>query len=310
MMMKIINRIGLALMIFSVIVFCIYYYKGVKNKDAEGPVINIDSGLIEVSIHDNESALLQGVTAFDSKDGDVSSSIGIENISGFIAENTCQIDYVAFDSDNHVSKASRRMRYTDYTTPVFFLDAPLRFPLATRTIDVLGSVHAEDCIDGDISNQIVFSEDSMIYVDVASNYSVTLSVTNSLGDTQMLPVTVTVYDNAAEYRNPKIKLNNYLIYVSQGETIDYKQYIKGITYYGVDYVATDSAGTYGLDTSKMSAEERAKISEAEPTVNKGLFLISNQANTSVPGVYEVEYILDGREAERGSVKLVVIVKGE
>ena len=308
--MKIINSICTIILIIAIVLFGRYYYHRQANLDIEGPVIQIDQELLEVSIHDSENALLKGVTAYDAKDGDVTKSIGIENISDFLEDTICQVDYVAFDKDNHVSRASRRIKYIDYTSPVFKLTEPLKFQSTNRNIDILEHVYAEDCIDGNISKQILFSEDSRIYVNVPAEYAVTLIVTNSVGDTQELPVTVTIYDYTEEYRNPRIKLTDYLIYVKQGQEINYYDYIENVTYGSRTYALTDERGTFMVDTSDMSKEELESFAEEEPAVNKDLFDITDQADTSIPGVYEVNYAIDGMDRDRGTMKLVVVVKGD
>ena len=308
--MKLLNRICFVILIMSIALFAGYNYRQKKNVDLDGPVINIEDELLEISIHDDETVLLQGIKAYDSKDGDVTASVGVENISDFIEGHTCQVDYVAFDNDNHVARASRKIEYTDYTIPKFSLDAPLKFPVASGVVDILENVHVEDCLDGDISKQVMFSENSNIYVNVASDYKVEMYVTNSVGDTQTLPVTVTFYNYTEEARKPKIILKNYLMYVNQGESINYIDNIDSVTYSNKEYGITNERGTYNVDVSEMTTEEKKAFAEEDPAVNQDLFMISGEADTSTPGVYEVLYELDGIDNDRGSVRLVVIVLGD
>lgn len=308
--MKLLNRIGFVILIMSIVIFAGYNYRRKKNVDLDGPVINIENDLLEVSIHDDEAVLLQGITAFDAKDGDVTASVGVENISGFIEGHICQVDYVAFDNDNHVARASRKIEYIDYTIPKFSLDAPLKFPVASGVVDILENVHVEDCLDGDISKQVMFSGNSNVYVNVAADYKVELYVTNSVGDTQTLPVTVTFYNYTEEVRKPQIKLKNYLIYINQGESINYIDNIDSVTYGNQEYGITNGRGTYNVDVSEMTTEEKKAFLEEDPTVNQELFMISGEADTSTPGVYEVSYELDGIDNERGSIRLVVVVLGD
>ena len=218
------------------------------------------------------------------------------------------MDYVAFDKDNHVARASRRIEYVDYRVPKFSLSAPLKFPATNAVIDILENVHAEDCLDGDISKQILLSEKSDIYVNVVSDYKVELYVTNSVGDTQVLPVTVTFYDVSEEYKKPQIELKEYLIYVNQGESINYLDNIESMSYGNKIYKATNERGTYNVDTSDMSAAERKAFAKEEPAVNTDFFMISSEADTSSPGVYEVLYEIDGTDNTRGSIRLIVIVQ--
>ena len=72
--MKRLNRISFIILIISVLIFSIYNYRRAKDIDTEGPEIYVDKKLLKVSINDDESILLQGVTAFDAKDGNVTDS--------------------------------------------------------------------------------------------------------------------------------------------------------------------------------------------------------------------------------------------
>ena len=81
--MKKLRRIWLALVIITTALFGCYRYMEVKKADSSGPVLSIEEDKIQTSIHDGEDFLLQGVTALDKKDGDVTSSVIVENISRF-----------------------------------------------------------------------------------------------------------------------------------------------------------------------------------------------------------------------------------
>ena len=287
-----------------------YNYYVHKNADSDGPVINIDSKIIEISVKDDESVLLEGVSAFDSKDGDVSGSIGIESISDFDEKMERVVHYVAFDSNNNVSKATRKLKYSDYKPIVFEIEEPFRFPSNLGNTDVLGIVHAKDCLDGDVSNQISFSDNSSIYTSIPSDYKISLIVKNSAGDIEELPATVTIYDPAVENECPKIVLSNYLIYSTQGKEINPLDYIQGIIFNRKEYLITDNRGTFDVDTSKMTNEERAAFNKEEPTVSKDKFRISDEFDYNTPGVYEIKYSIDSPEGNRGSVNLIVVVTGE
>ena len=129
-------------------------------KDGKGPEITMDNSEISASIHAEESELLAGVTAYDKKDGDVTSSLAVEHISNFVEKGRRKISIVAFDSDNHVTHAERELVYNDYTSPVFSLDRPLRFSL--NADDLTEGLSAEDCLDGTITDRIRISYEDEI----------------------------------------------------------------------------------------------------------------------------------------------------
>lgn len=308
--MKVLNIICSLILIATSIIFGIYNYHIYKTSDKDAPIIKMNKDIIQVSVNDDTSALMEGVTAFDQRDGDVTDSLGIESITEFIDDEctTRQINYVAFDSNAHVAKAHRRLVYTDYTPIHFSLTGPLRFPEQSSNVNILGIIHAEDCIDGDISKQIGFSEDSNIQVDIASSYEVTLCVTNSAGDTQELPVTVRIIDQNYERLLPQIALTDYLVYTKVGEKINPTDYIKCVTYNGVEYSLTDEEGTFGIDTSEMSREEKEEFYKRESAVNIDKFMINDMTDYSSPGSYEISYSIDTLDGERGYMYLIVVVE--
>ena len=117
------------------------------------PEILFDSEVISVPTGADDAALLAGVTATDAEDGDVTASLLVEGISGRNDDGTVQVTYAAFDSNHHVTKATRAVRYTDYTKPRFALTQPL--VCRTGGNRVLSSyVTAHDSIDGDLSGRV------------------------------------------------------------------------------------------------------------------------------------------------------------
>ena len=77
------------------------------NQDKKPPVISFsENNLIYYSGIDNEK-LLQGVTAMDAKDGDVTNRIVVEKIVQNKNENRAVVYYAVTDLDGNVTKASR-----------------------------------------------------------------------------------------------------------------------------------------------------------------------------------------------------------
>ena len=306
--MRYLNILCSVFLVISTIIFGGYNYYRIKHFDNEGPVIQIDNDILQVSVKDDRSVFLQGVSATDAKDGDVTESLGVESVSGFKEDQTREVKYVAFDSNNNVTKASRFIQYVDYEPIHFSLDEPLRFPSDKGNTDILGIVHAMDCLDGDISNQISFAEGNVIYPSIASDYKISLIVKNSAGDTEELPVTVTIYDPALEKDCPKILLKKYLIYTEKGKEVNLLRNIESITFSGKEYAATNGRGTYNVDTSEMTREELTEFNSEDPTVSLDKFSISENIDYNTPGVYEVKYSINSPDNDKGSVRLIVIIE--
>ena len=119
--MKRLRTLSITLFIASLILFGINYYRMNIVEDKTGPVVNIEDSFVQVSVKDNENALLKGLTATDATDGDVTSSVIVESISPFTGTGRRIVNYAAFDSDNHVTHARRELVYTDYRSSQFRL---------------------------------------------------------------------------------------------------------------------------------------------------------------------------------------------
>ena len=116
----------------------------------------------------------------------------IESVSTFLEKGRRLVSYAAFDRDGHVAKASRQLIYTDYHSPKISCAKPFSFPVGTQ--DILDNVYATDCIDGDISNKVEITGDSVFFLNIAGEYEIWLQVTNSCGDMVTVPVTLEMVD--------------------------------------------------------------------------------------------------------------------
>lgn len=198
-----------------------------RSFDKSVPEITFEQNMLQVSVEVTEEELLEGVKATDKKDGDVTETVIIESISKMLEDNVRVVTYAAFDKDNNVGKAERKIQYTDYKAPRFSLEAPLgSSSLTVNAGDMLEPLKAMDCVDGDISDQIVITsmdigglsaEDASLICEV--------QVTNSSGDiaSLKLPINVSMSGNSG---NKMIELKEYLIYTKVGKNVNLKSYIK------------------------------------------------------------------------------------
>ena len=297
--MRRLETISIILFMASIVLFGAYWYQERIVKDQTGPVFNIDKNILVVSVKDDENALLNGITATDAKDGDVSESIIVEGISPFTGTDHRIINYVAFDSDNHVTHAKRELVYSDYTASKFILSKPLSFPM--NTTNLLDGIKVDDCIDGDITRNIrMLSEDEIDTAHVGE-YSARLKVTNSAGGVSYLPVTIEIYDASTKYRMPQIKLNDYLIYLNRGADFDEESYLSKITVSGTEYDLVESGGTYGAGW--VSADN------TEKTLDYDRVDIESDVDTDVTGFYEVKYTFEDtvNGTGTGMTRLYVVV---
>lgn len=290
--MKKIKVFSVILFILSVVIYGAVHLKHARMDDSIAPRISMEADSIEVSVTDGEDAILAGITASDSNDGDVSDTLIVESMGQFLSPGRRNVTIAAFDSSSNVAKVTREVNYTDYSSPRFTLTEPLRFPL--NTSNILENLTATDCLDGDITNQIKTSAATKIDPTTAANYDAVFTVTNSAGDTVQLPCTVTIYDN--NYSGaPQIELSEYLIYVPAGTEINPWDYVTAITKNGRRYERGEDGNLYTMDGVN--------------SITKGDLSIKGQKNMDLntPGAYEYTYKFNDDSGRTGSVRLIVAV---
>ncbi|HHT92190.1 MAG TPA: DUF5011 domain-containing protein [Clostridiaceae bacterium] len=257
--------------IFYFIQFGVY---GVKTNGTY-PSITSDRKVIEVSIMDKDK-LFEGLSAHDDKDGDVTDKILIENVSKFLEKGVCNITYAVCDSDNNVSKLTRKVKYTDYESPRFQIDHEPQFYIGS-TINMEDFIKCYCLIDGDISNKIKYDIGNLT-TNVPGVYTVNAKVTNSKGDVVDLSFEVVVRER--NVKTPKIKLESYVLYVNTGEEVNPKDYIQSVT--GIDGLFLDIShvNIYSdLDTSKPGEYKiYYSVSEGAETYTTSMVCVVEEGN--------------------------------
>lgn len=280
--MKKAKTISMIFFICSAVIFLFCLLTNKAGVDKNGPKIEMDSEEIQVSISDEKEAMLAGVTATDSKDGDVTGSLVVEGISNFIEKGRRKVSIVAFDSDNNITRVTREVVYTDYESPKFNLNAPLLFSM--DELEYTKGMTVTDCLDGDITNRIRITYEEAMNYGAAGEKTLTFSVSNSAGDSLKLPVTVEFYDEETR-NNPRVELTEYLVNMKVGEKISPADYIEGVTIDGRYY---ENDGDSSFDFSDIA--------------------IQNPVDGQTPGVFEVEYSVTDSSDRTGVVRLIVVVE--
>lgn len=297
--MRRLRTLSITLFIASLILFGINYYRKSIYEDKTGPVFEMEDNIVQVSVKDNEKALLRGLTATDAADGDVTDSIIVESISPFTGTGRRIVSYAAFDSDNHVTHTKRDLVYKDYQASQFHLNKPLSF--AMNTTNLLDGVTVDDCIDGDLTKSVKLMSDGEIDTSHVGEYSARLKVTNSAGGVSYLPVTIEIYDASVQYKRPQLKLKDIVVYLEKGEDFDEEEYLTSITINGTEYSMTDEAGTYGARYVQQDVIDK--------TIGYDRVDIESNVDTDVSGYYEVTYSFEDTEENTGTghARLYVVV---
>lgn len=257
-------------------VFAVTLWGEMSREINRSPEISFDAPEITVSVSDDQSVLLQGVTASDPEDGDVTGALVVESIAEFQEDGSREVTYAVFDSSGNVSKASRLLRYSDYHSPEIQLTKELKTMMGTD-INLQDCIRVEDVLDGDLTNQLrIVESDYSNYV--PGEYQITVQVTNSAGDTteQTFPIQCV---SEQELGVPTITLSVYSVSLQAGADFDAGDYI----------------------------EEVSGADETGRTLTKEDVRISSGVNTQEPGTYQVGYSLRG-SGGTGTVRLTVIVE--
>lgn len=244
-------------------------------EDHTPPVFSGDTEALSISVTDPKEALLAGLTAKDDRDGDLTGEILVEHVSGLVGEQSVNVTYAVFDRSENVAKLTRRVTYADYVSPRFSLTGPLIYRVGSK-IMLSDRLSATDCLDGDITNSVRLAAQGLSNT-AAGSYRITVQVTNSLGDTSILPLTVQVVPNGVN--TPQISLSQYIVYMKAGEMLLPNQYVTRVT---------DPAA------------------EGQSISTRSVRMDRSTVDMNTPGVYEVYYSYTGREATGMSILTVVV----
>lgn len=95
--------IRITMMFLFVVSLGLYGLSWVKEKqleDSTKPSLTSDREEMELSVDYEEGDLLEGLTASDAKDGDLTDQIIVGSFSQFLEPGVCNVSYVVFDSVN------------------------------------------------------------------------------------------------------------------------------------------------------------------------------------------------------------------
>lgn len=264
-----------ALVLVLIVLYGIFiFWTGRKQDHGTAPEISAPESVLTISVNDGIELLLQDVAASDKEDGDLTSQVYIESISTFDENQERTITYAVFDTDDHLVRTTRKMKYSDYQAPIITVEKPLCFNYYTMSsVDVYKDyVSAYSVIDGDISSRISIEsetlEESMAYV--------VYVVSDSSGTKTSMRLKVDLLNMVP---NIEITLSEYMVRVEKGTEIHPEDYLTQVKLMGV------------VDQSLL--EDVAISSDYDPYT---------------AGTYEFIYRLSLSGGEYGMTKLVVVVE--
>ena len=218
---------------FLMIVLCIGAWMGYRTFDSfqtdqKAPEIQVqDTGLI-LSVQDSRDQFLQGISAVDNRDGDVTDSLIVERIRLVDASTgKISVTVAAFDNSGNVAKAVREATYEDYRSPQISLQKALVFTQGTG-FDPLSAIGAWDMVDGDITHRVRATSMDESSVSEVGIHPIRFRVTNSLGDTTEVEIPVEVVSSGVY--NAQLELTDYIIYLKKGQSFHERDYLDTFQY--------------------------------------------------------------------------------
>lgn len=289
-MQKKLKRLDVILVLLIIVLIVLINYQS-SRQDVKPPEISFSTKELTVSVKDGKDALLVGVSAVDDQDGDVSKNLTVENISDFDEDGTRTVTYAAFDSSKNVSFAERKISYSDYESPRFYLTGSTTFSSSDSNMNISDIVGANDVFDGDISSFIKLNDYDVV-VGQSGEYSATLSVYNSAGDCSTLKLPIFVEPSTAQKNDmPVITLTNYLIYLKKGQKKpDWKSYVSSV----------EDSPNNKLRQSEEGSDDDGKTLKVS--------VQDSQVDLSKEGSYYVTYQTVNSKDITGTAKLIVVVE--
>lgn len=292
--------------ILTVIGYGAFSFYERKNADQTRPEIEMDTPSIVISVNDEESAIFQGMRAYDEKDGDVSENLIVESLSNFYEKGKRTAYIAVFDYDNHVNKITRDVIYEDYEEPVFELTAPFDYPVressSAITIQELSeNLSVVDSIDGDLTGSLRLSSNYIMNAAKAGEYPMEFQVTTSAGYVSKLPITVRIYDEREEVKSPSIELTKYLINVEKGAEIDPGSYVKTVEINGTVYIRSKDSNSFITETDELNTEP-STIDLSAVTIDASAY------DKDTSGTYEIQYNMTDSDGDVGVARLYVVVR--
>lgn len=105
-------RILIPVLFFSTL--CIWSWLTIQTKvfaDHTAPVITAAEDSITISAVSGQDSLLRGMSAYDSRDGDLSSEIFVTDIKKLGGSDGYRVTYMVFDSSNNAGEYQRNVFY-------------------------------------------------------------------------------------------------------------------------------------------------------------------------------------------------------
>lgn len=235
--------------------------------DSKGPRITVEQKSITYVNGDDKASLLDGVSAYDAVDGDVTVSLIVKDITVLNSGDTAKVTYAARDNNNNISEAYRIVTYVDSDENYSEPDDEAMFQEITEGEVTEAEVSAENT-EAQATEEPV--EDNTQETEEPTEEVKEEPQEEEKPEESERPKPKAT-DNKPEDKTPKITLKQKTVNINVGQTFNPSDYIKSKE--NASSIAIDGAinvmapGTYPL-TFKVTGPDGKTASETLTVVVK------------------------------------------
>lgn len=318
-----IGKILLSALCLCAVAFCtVYIVKREETRDTVPPELIFASDSITASVHAAQETLLEGVTARDDTDGEISDRILIEKVAKDPSPDgrSFDVSYAVFDAAGNYAEATRTVVYEDYHVPQFNLRVPLRFAEG-KSFNLSKMFQVTDVFGNDLMPYVTLEAPEDLEKGLTvGEFPCKISVKDSYGGESTVPFNVSVYsqNDIEEELKATIVLTDYVVYLKAGETFDSRDYLSHIVDGSKVYIDFD-----GTETAEPTGDEKSKDGKTENEqpqtpktpkynaawVSADMISFKSDLDTAVPGLYEGKYTyLSGRTNIEATTTIYIVVE--
>lgn len=235
--------------------------------DSKGPKITVEQRSITYVNGDDKTSLLDGVSAYDANDGDVTVSLIVKDITVLNSGDTAKVTYAARDNNNNISEAYRIVTYVDSDENYSEPDDEAMFQEITEGEVTEAEVSAENTEAQATEEQ---AEDNTQETEEPTEEVKEEPQEEEKPEESEKPQPKAT-ENKPEDKTPKITLKQKSVNINVGQTFNPSDYIKSKE--NASSIAIDGAinvmapGTYPL-TFKVTGPDGKTASETLTVVVK------------------------------------------
>ena len=224
-----------------------------RNGGGEAPAIKSTEDKISVPCKYTGSDLLQGMTASDEEDGDLTDRIMIGNFSGFKSRGVADLNYMVYDSDGNNDACTREVQFRDYKPPKISFNSPcVFFARESGSGDLKQNTRAYDMLDGDVTKRVRITKTDADFKE-PGKYTFSVYVFNSFGDEVTMDFPVHILDPAQ--KGNTVSLAAAIEYLGKGAAFHPEDYFNGVTNDNTGSPLPPDSYTLTVDSDVDSSKE-------------------------------------------------------